>query len=674
MKTLLRQVLTLLLCFGLCLCFASVARAAEPETQAYADTVIVGFENPDSPIVIDTPYKYALIELEKEFPAQLTVLMGGTVFYERGDGDSVRIDHVEPALTMHMDAEWKCLENYDEDLDVFHFVPVLDGETLASGLELPVITVNVLGRIQIPPHPMIPADAFGSVHVFSPSSVPRGTLPASYNGYTKGVLPPVRNQGEYGTCWAFASIAAVEADLIHDGNASTGIDLSELHLAYFTYHDFYDEKGCNIGDSVALNGMNYLYAGGSPFNAALTLSNMLGPVLESDVPYSRAGTYAPSPLNGRTGRYQITNTYIYDVNDRDSVKRAIMDHGAVAGAYNSNYYYYSATNNSFYYYDTSPGTDHIIAIVGWDDNFSKSKFSGATPAGNGAWLIRNSWGVNGYNYAGYFWMSYYDRSLAPIVFGYDTQLSRYDHCYAYDNAYSMRYWTIRNGGMVSQKFRIDKGEAIQAVGVYCENASANLALTISCGTASTTASLYVGDPGYYLVELSEPLPIIENAEVTVSYVITGNDLYITGETSGSYSGYTGNSSFRIDFNSACGSGMFINGEYKGVDAYIKLFTNDYSVSEPDFVLPAKLKTIEKEAFSGGAFTYVKLPDNAVSIGSRAFANCPNLAYVYIPQAIKTISADAFSGLSRLTILGTEGSYAETYAQQNGITFMPVLAG
>ena len=674
MKTLLRQALTLLLCFGLCLCFASVARAAEPETQAYADTVIVGFEIPDSPIVIDTPYKYALIELEKEFPAQLTVLMGGTVFYERGDDDSVLIDHAVPALTMHMDAEWKCLENYDEDLDVFHFVPVLDGETLANGLELPVITVNVLGRIQIPPRPMIPADAFGSVHVFSPSSVPRGTLPASYNGYEKGVLPPVRNQGIYGTCWAFASIAAVEADLIHDGNAGTGIDLSELHLAYFTYHDFYDEKGCNIGDSVDLNGADYLNVGGSPYNAALILSNMLGPVLESDVPYSRAESYAPSPLNGRTGRYQITNTYIYDVNDRASVKSAIMDHGAVAGAYNSNEAYYGATNNSFYYYDTSPGTDHIIAIVGWDDNFSKNKFSGATPDGNGAWLIRNSWGVNGYNYAGYFWMSYYDKSLAPFVFGYDTQVSRYDHCYTYCNTPYIWDWSVGSGSTVSQKFRIDRGETIQAIGVYCETASANLAFTISCGTASTTASLHISDPGFYLVELSEPLPIIENAEVTVSYVITGNDLYISSEGNGSYSGYTGNSSFQINFNSACGSSMFVNGEDWQIDACIKLFTNDISVAGPDLVLPAKLRSIEKEAFSGGAFTYVKLPDNAVSIGSRAFANCPNLAYVYIPQAIENISADAFSGLAGLTILGKEGSYAETYAQQNGITFMPVLAG
>ena len=34
----------------------------------------------------------------------------------------------------------------------------------------------------------------------------------------------------------------MEADLIHKGVAGTDIDLSELHLAYFTYNSYYDEK------------------------------------------------------------------------------------------------------------------------------------------------------------------------------------------------------------------------------------------------------------------------------------------------------------------------------------------------------------------------------------------------------------------------------------------------
>ena len=92
---------------------------------------------------------------------------------------------------------------------------------------------------------------------------------------------------------------------------------------------------------------------------------------------------------------------------------------------------------------------------------------------------------------------------------------------------------------------------------------------------------------------------------------------------------------------------------------------------PDFILPASLTTIETEAFAGGAFTCVQLPEVTTVIGSRAFAGCPNLSYIYIPGATETIAEDAFSGVSGLTILGRSDSYAKTYAQQNGILFVAV---
>ena len=90
-----------------------------------------------------------------------------------------------------------------------------------------------------------------------------------------------------------------------------------------------------------------------------------------------------------------------------------------------------------------------------------------------------------------------------------------------------------------------------------------------------------------------------------------------------------------------------------------------------FILPASLTTIEAEAFAGGAFTYVQLPEGVSVIRSRAFADCPNLAYIYIPEETGTIARDAFSGVSGLTILGRSGSYAEFYAQRNGIAFVAV---
>ena len=76
--------------------------------------------------------------------------------------------------------------------------------------------------------------------------VRRGTYPAKYDAFASGKLPAIRNQDPYGTCWAHGTIGSIETDLIADGNAGTGIDLSELHLAYFMNHSYFDEKDCKI--------------------------------------------------------------------------------------------------------------------------------------------------------------------------------------------------------------------------------------------------------------------------------------------------------------------------------------------------------------------------------------------------------------------------------------------
>lgn len=91
--------------------------------------------------------------------------------------------------------------------------------------------------------------------------------------------------------------------------------------------------------------------------------------------------------------------------------------------------------------------------------------------------------------------------------------------------------------------------------------------------------------------------------------------------------------------------------------------------EPDFILPATLTTIESEAFAGGAFTYVQLPEGCTAIGPRTFAECPKLRYIYIPDGC-AIDPDAFSGVSGLTILSKSGAAVETWAREHGYTFIP----
>ncbi len=107
------------------------------------------------------------------------------------------------------------------------------------------------------------------------------------------------------------------------------------------------------------------------------------------------------------------------------------------------------------YYDGDEDSNHRVAIVGWDDAYPASNFTGAkneTPQGDGAWLVKNSWGsIQGSNLlglteapewglrdaqgkgTGFFWVSYYDKSLGcPAAYQVEPLQSSAHHTYQYD--------------------------------------------------------------------------------------------------------------------------------------------------------------------------------------------------------------------------------------------------
>ena len=94
-------------------------------------------------------------------------------------------------------------------------------------------------------------------------------LPASYMISNE---PPYRNQGSYGTCWAFATMASIETNIINEGlpgyDANAG--LSQRDLAWNS--GFLDQLG---------GGLTGINNGGDYLMSAAYLARGAGPLTEA---------------------------------------------------------------------------------------------------------------------------------------------------------------------------------------------------------------------------------------------------------------------------------------------------------------------------------------------------------------------------------------------------------
>ena len=85
-----------------------------------------------------------------------------------------------------------------------------------------------------------------------------------------------------------------------------------------------------------------------------------------------------------------------------------------------------------------------------------------------------------------------------------------------------------------------------------------------------------------------------------------------------------------------------------------------------------LKTIPTGTFRGTFVNNIVIPDTVTKINDYAFGECVNLKKITIPKSVTSISSNnVFSYPKKMTIYGTVGSYAETYASDRGITFVQI---
>lgn len=273
---------------------------------------------------------------------------------------------------------------------------------------------------------LIPAPAvnFWPDHNAITAQRSRGLLPPQFDLRDEGRVTPVRDQGECGVGWAFATYGSLESTYLTD--TETVEDFSEnnmKNLCSNEYPDGFDIAPCD---------------GGNAFMSTAYLTRGSGPILETDDPYA-----LPMPLNiSPTDLRPVLD--IRDVTylpartgplDNDLLKQTLINDGAIYVSFNVNMSCF-ADNRTTYY---CPGGEGYIidgsyasTLVGWDDEFPKENFN-VTPQGDGAFIFKSSWGT-GYGKEGYFSISYYDGSLGmdelAVFTGSSADKDR--HIYQYD--------------------------------------------------------------------------------------------------------------------------------------------------------------------------------------------------------------------------------------------------
>ena len=358
----------------------------------------------------------------------------------------------------------------------FNTVGVCYGEEVEN--EAPVVEENTGNETDKQLYGYVPSDLDYNTPVIDGSNsgiAPIDTLiPSAYQydiNEIKAKYPDVRNQDPYGTCWSFSSLGMMEFDLINKGQFTRNNDLSELQLAYFTFNNVQDPLGGTKGDTAKYYNENasntYLNYGGNYEYSIRRLSQWISATNESVVPYTNAASTITNGLDSSLAyNYNsayLKNAYLINIKQNpDNVKEMIMNHGAVGVMYNHWNDGMTQVNGVNAYFDngkqTNAGGTHAVMIVGWDDNYSKDNFQTAEkPTKNGAWLVRNSWGI----YFSYFWMSYETSSLSDTAYAFDCQSTKpYDNNYQLDGGLESYLYT--NVSSVYNKFTVQKKDGIES--------------------------------------------------------------------------------------------------------------------------------------------------------------------------------------------------------------------
>ncbi|WP_462315591.1 C1 family peptidase [Methanobrevibacter sp.] len=466
-------------------------------------------------------------------------------------------------------------------------------------------------------------------------------LPKRFDLRDWGWVSPVKNQGWIGACWTFGMTSALESSLLK----ATGIlsDLSENSMR-------------NTMLRYSVWGSKDLYEGAYNAAGVSYLISWLGAFIEDADSFDELGKISPYISTLQDVHVQdaifIPNN---EIPNGTQMKEAIMKYGALDVGYfgqatfdQANPYFNPKTNAQ--YVNVSTPSNHEVSVVGWDDNYPKENFL-ITPPGDGAWIIKNSWGAS-WGDNGYLYVSYYDKSfVASTAFTeYATAIIfentvPYNKNYQYDIAWAGSFSDEGNMSYLNQYLAQDD-DLIAAVGTYFNRANVNYKVEIYVNdelklTQEGISPFY----GYHTIKLDSYIPIkkgdVFKAKITsnaVPFIRIGDERVH----------YTENISFLSD-------GVNWEDAYKeGIIACLKVYT----VADDSKVINNENITVDYA--SGSYFTVQVVTADGHSVGAGAAVN------ITINGKTTPAFTDA-DGIAKVKITDVPGTYDVT-TTYNGQTY------
>lgn len=333
------------------------------------------------------------------------------------------------------------------------------------------------------------------------SYITTASSPSHFDLRTTGRLNPVRDQEGCGACWAFSTYGSLESTHL-PGNRW---DFSENHL-----------KNTHGFDLSACQGGNYQMS-------TAYLARWSGAVSEDSDPYSTSGSI--SSQNAPVVQHVQDVVYLPPRTgplDNALIKQMLQQYGALYSQirWESGYY---AKNPATYYYSGSSIPNHAVVIAGWDDTYSRNRFAVAPP-GDGAFLVRNSWGDD-WGDRGYFYVSYYDSWIGkPSIQYFSEDPGNYDRVYQYDPL----GWVISFGSggdtaWFANVFTATRAEELEAISFYTSVPNSEYHVEVYRDVTQSprgqVASLVqtgsIPFAGYHTIDLTSPVTLQEGKKFSV---------------------------------------------------------------------------------------------------------------------------------------------------------------